>query len=95
MIICRFVRFARNWEAYFGPRADWNLCVTHAMRSDLLNSWGIRAVTLYDRAPSWTFGRLTIDEKHDVYRRLSKHDDLAKLFASTDDERVNDVTTEG
>ncbi len=93
-VFIRFIYVARKWESYFGVRADWNLCVTHAMRSDLINNWSIRAVTLYDRPPSWTFSQLTIEEKHNVYRRLADHVDLAKLFATNGPETTKD-TREG
>lgn len=43
------VRAAEWYEGFFGRRADAHVCVSQAMRDDLLSRWRIHASTLYDR----------------------------------------------
>ncbi|MCP9259293.1 Chitobiosyldiphosphodolichol beta-mannosyltransferase [Dirofilaria immitis] len=58
------------WEGYFGRRADLNICVTHAMRKDMFDSWDISAATVYDRPPAWSFRKLTDEERHKCLLKL-------------------------
>uniref|UniRef100_A0A915CNA7 Glycosyltransferase subfamily 4-like N-terminal domain-containing protein n=1 Tax=Ditylenchus dipsaci TaxID=166011 RepID=A0A915CNA7_9BILA len=50
-----FTGLAEWWEGYWGKKANWNLCVSKAMQRDLKRRWGIRALTVYDKAPAWIF----------------------------------------
>ncbi|XP_071442319.1 chitobiosyldiphosphodolichol beta-mannosyltransferase isoform X1 [Hetaerina americana] len=65
------VRIAGWLEGFLGRRADAAMCVTNAMRRDLLKRWGIRAKTVYDRPPA-SFKSLTLQEKHELFLRLSE-----------------------
>jgi len=42
------------------------------MQQDLKERWDVKALTLYDRAPSWIFRPLSIEEKHDYLQHLVK-----------------------
>ncbi|VDN02821.1 unnamed protein product [Thelazia callipaeda] len=68
--IQRYVEQAYYWEGYFGRHADLNICVTHAMRRDMNDSWGISAATVYDRPPDWNFRKLKGEERHDFLLKL-------------------------
>lgn len=37
-----FVRFYKWCEGFFGARADAHLCVTNALREDLVERWNIK-----------------------------------------------------
>lgn len=65
------VRVSYWFEFYFGQKARYNLCVTNAMRQDLIERWGIVSKVLHDRAPS-EFRRATLDETHNLITRLSQ-----------------------
>ncbi|KAK9502969.1 hypothetical protein O3M35_011641 [Rhynocoris fuscipes] len=58
-------------ECYFGRKAAYNICVTKAMRMDLLQRWGIIAKVLYDRPPE-EFQRTPLEERHQLFTRLSQ-----------------------
>lgn len=62
---------SRLLEEFFGRRAKINFCVTKAMRRDLLDNWGIHAITLYDR-PAEIFRPITLSEKHKLLLKLAK-----------------------
>ncbi|KAJ8713747.1 hypothetical protein PYW07_014117 [Mythimna separata] len=67
-----FVRIARFIEKFFGQSADHSICVTYAMKEDLIMNWNVHnATVLYDRPPK-IFKPLTIQEKHDWFVELSK-----------------------
>ncbi|CCD63217.1 Chitobiosyldiphosphodolichol beta-mannosyltransferase [Caenorhabditis elegans] len=68
----QIVRCVGFLEGLCGKLSDYNLCVTNAMRRDLMDRWGIRASTFYDRPPTWKFRDTTIQEIHDLYLRLSQ-----------------------
>ncbi|XP_014370990.2 chitobiosyldiphosphodolichol beta-mannosyltransferase [Papilio machaon] len=53
-------------EKYFGQSAQYHLCVTYAMKEDLLDNWNINATVLYDRPPH-IFHPITLQEKHDWF----------------------------
>lgn len=38
------VNISEQFEGYFGRKADANLCVTKAMKEDLLRRWNIKLV---------------------------------------------------
>ncbi|XP_075144966.1 ALG1, chitobiosyldiphosphodolichol beta-mannosyltransferase [Haematobia irritans] len=68
----RFCRLARWIERTFGSKADVNLCVTNAMKEDLISNWNIRNVTvLYDRPPP-QFHPIDLSKKHELFMKLSK-----------------------
>ncbi|KAK3886229.1 hypothetical protein Pcinc_009611 [Petrolisthes cinctipes] len=61
----------RMTEKVFGKLAQGGLCVTKAMKVDLESNWGIHRVTvLYDR-PAERFHSLTLEEKHNLFLKLS------------------------
>ncbi|CAI5444657.1 unnamed protein product [Caenorhabditis angaria] len=57
-------------EGFFGKCADYNLCVTNAMKNDLKSKWGITADTFYDRPPTWKFSKPSPLEIHNVYNKI-------------------------
>ncbi|XP_053936429.1 chitobiosyldiphosphodolichol beta-mannosyltransferase isoform X1 [Cuculus canorus] len=65
------VQIAKWYEKFFGRLADYNLCVTNAMREDLWVNCGIRAVTLYDRPASY-FKETPLELQHHLYLKLAK-----------------------
>ncbi|KAM3723752.1 Chitobiosyldiphosphodolichol beta-mannosyltransferase [Dirofilaria immitis] len=69
-VMQRCVEQIYYWEGYFGRRADLNICVTHAMRKDMFDSWDISAATVYDRPPAWSFRKLTDEERHKCLLKL-------------------------
>ncbi|XP_019642059.1 PREDICTED: chitobiosyldiphosphodolichol beta-mannosyltransferase-like [Branchiostoma belcheri] len=63
--------FSKWYEGFFGTLSSGNLCVTNAMKKDLLAKWGIRAVTMYDRPPL-IFRSFETEEQHELFCRLRK-----------------------
>ncbi|KAI5633285.1 chitobiosyldiphosphodolichol beta-mannosyltransferase [Phthorimaea operculella] len=47
------------------------MCVTYAMKADLLINWNIVAKVLYDRPPK-IFHPITLEEKHDWFLKISQ-----------------------
>ncbi|XP_059472117.1 chitobiosyldiphosphodolichol beta-mannosyltransferase [Neocloeon triangulifer] len=73
-------------EGWFGQRADAGLCVTRAMKEDLLERWGVRVITLYDRPPMHF---QPIAKPVDVLAELSQHySDLGTALNVQDDRPV-------
>lgn len=64
------VRLAKWYEPWFGRKAAWNFCVTHALKSDLKTKWGISADTLYDRPPA-IFKRADLESSHRLFCALA------------------------
>ncbi|CAH2090713.1 unnamed protein product [Euphydryas editha] len=61
---------AATWiENFFGQSSDSNLCVTYAMKQDLLDNWNIIATVLYDRPPK-IFHAITLEEKHEWFIKI-------------------------
>ncbi|XP_039755915.1 chitobiosyldiphosphodolichol beta-mannosyltransferase [Pararge aegeria] len=58
-------------EKGFGQSSDNNLCVTYAMKRDLLENWNIIATVLYDRPPK-IFHPITLQEKHDWFIKIGQ-----------------------
>ncbi|XP_045767026.1 chitobiosyldiphosphodolichol beta-mannosyltransferase [Maniola jurtina] len=58
-------------EKFFGQSSDNNLCVTYAMKRDLLEKWNILATVLYDRPPK-IFHPITLQEKHDWFIKIGQ-----------------------
>lgn len=65
------VKFSEWFEKFFGRLASDHLCVTNAMREDLLSNWKIKAHTVYDRAPL-TFQETSLESQHKLFIELSK-----------------------
>ncbi|PVD39192.1 hypothetical protein C0Q70_01820 [Pomacea canaliculata] len=57
-------------EKIFGRFAVANICVTNAMRQDLIRNWQISATTVYDRPPD-IFKPTSLQEQHELFVRLS------------------------
>ncbi|CAI6353528.1 unnamed protein product [Macrosiphum euphorbiae] len=67
------VKLSLFYEHTFGRLADFNLCVTKAMKDDLHNKWNIEATTLYDR-PGPQFKTITLFEKHNLLEKMNLND---------------------
>ncbi|KAL0822161.1 hypothetical protein ABMA28_004292 [Loxostege sticticalis] len=65
------VKFSKFIERYFGQSSKHNLCVTLAMKEDLLQNWNIWAMVLYDRPPR-IFHPISIEEKHNFFIKISQ-----------------------
>nr|XP_022908371.1 chitobiosyldiphosphodolichol beta-mannosyltransferase [Onthophagus taurus] len=78
------VKVTKKIEEFIGRRAT-NLCVTKEMKKDLMENWGIRATTLYDR-PSDVFHSITLEEKHSLLKKLSSKYEC--LGSPSEDETV-------
>jgi beta-1,4-mannosyltransferase len=76
---------SKIYERFFGQFADNGLCVTKAMKKWLKTEWNINANVLYDRAPTF-FRRTTLEEKHNLFKRLRKE------FISMEKENVKSDT---
>lgn len=66
------LRISKSIERCFGQSSNHNLCVTYAMKADLLENWNIVATVLYDRPPK-IFHPITIEEKHDFFKKIGQH----------------------
>jgi len=64
------LKVATSYEKFFGKKCDLAFCVSDAMKEDLLANWGIKAVTLYDKANTSVFGPINMKEQHDLFLRL-------------------------
>lgn len=65
----KLVKISKWFEFYFGRKSDGNLCVTKAMKDDLLNLHSIEAVTFYDRPPD-IFKAVTNKDMHPLFTTL-------------------------
>ncbi|CAG4963137.1 unnamed protein product [Colias eurytheme] len=65
------LKVATQLEKWFGQSSDHNLCVTYAMKADLVDRWGIAATVLYDRPPQ-IFHPITIQEKHQWFLKIGE-----------------------
>jgi len=65
------VSVAHWMERFFGAKASAAFCVTDAMRTDLARSWGVEAVTLYDRPPGH-FKPLSGEDREAFLRRFQE-----------------------
>ncbi|XP_059058027.1 chitobiosyldiphosphodolichol beta-mannosyltransferase [Achroia grisella] len=66
------LRISEYIERYFGQSSDNNLCVTYAMKADLLENWNLTATVLYDRPPK-IFHPITLEEKHEFLMKIGQH----------------------
>ncbi|CAG9763337.1 unnamed protein product [Ceutorhynchus assimilis] len=62
------VQITKKCEDFIGARADYNFCVTNAMRQDLAGR-NIKAITLYDKPPE-IFKQISLNEKHEFLMRI-------------------------
>ncbi|PVU95226.1 hypothetical protein BB561_001961 [Smittium simulii] len=62
---------AKIYENFFGSLADKNICVTDAMKDDLVNNWKIKReiITLHDKAPSH-YHKLNSSDSHEFWNDL-------------------------
>ncbi|KAL2100613.1 hypothetical protein ACEWY4_002374 [Coilia grayii] len=65
------VRVAKWYEKFFGRFSSHNLCVTTAMREDLLKNWKITATTLYDKPPL-LFQETPLECQHKLFMKMAK-----------------------
>lgn len=63
------VRLAERYERFWAPRANASLCVTKAMKQELIKGWRTPATVFYDRPPEF-FRRATLPEAHELLLRL-------------------------
>ncbi|XP_037363539.1 chitobiosyldiphosphodolichol beta-mannosyltransferase [Talpa occidentalis] len=63
------VLLAKWYEKLCGRLSHLNLCVTNAMREDLAENWGIRAVTVHDRPASF-FKETPLPRQHQLFMKL-------------------------
>ncbi|KAJ8251025.1 hypothetical protein GJAV_G00216290 [Gymnothorax javanicus] len=75
------VKIAKWYENLFGTFSHHNLCVTNAMKEDLLKNWNIKATTLYDRPPLM-FKEASLEMRHSLFMKLK---DLYSPFKSLDE----------
>ncbi|XP_076839363.1 chitobiosyldiphosphodolichol beta-mannosyltransferase [Brachyhypopomus gauderio] len=64
------VKAAKWYESVFGRLSDYNLCVTNAMRHDLLKNWNIKATTIYDKPPL-IFREAPLKLRHELFVKIS------------------------
>jgi beta-1,4-mannosyltransferase len=78
------VFLAKIYELYFGKIADYNLCVSQAMKKDLMNKFNLKQVhVLYDKATN-KFKELGVKEKHLLLKKIN----LDFLLLSNGDEET-------
>ncbi|XP_004692201.1 PREDICTED: chitobiosyldiphosphodolichol beta-mannosyltransferase [Condylura cristata] len=65
------VLLAKWYEKLCGRLSHLNLCVTDAMREDLAENWGIRAVTVHDRPASF-FKETPLHLQHQLFMKLGR-----------------------
>ncbi|EPY77164.1 beta-1,4-mannosyltransferase isoform 1-like protein [Camelus ferus] len=65
------VLLAKWYEKLFGRLSHLNLCVTNAMREDLVENWGIKAMTVYDKPASF-FKETPLNLQHQLFMKLSR-----------------------
>ncbi|CAH0398939.1 unnamed protein product [Chilo suppressalis] len=63
------VKISMFIERCFGQASNHNLCVTNAMKEDLLLKWNIVAKVLYDRAPK-IYHPISTEEKHEWFMKI-------------------------
>jgi beta-1,4-mannosyltransferase len=64
------VRAARRLEQRFGQHADAHLCVSEALRAELVEQWGLRHVTVFADRPHRRFAPIPEPERSAERRRL-------------------------
>ncbi|XP_023937718.2 chitobiosyldiphosphodolichol beta-mannosyltransferase [Bicyclus anynana] len=74
--------FSTYIEKYFGQSSDNNMCVTNAMKRDLLENWDILATVLYDRPPK-IFHPITLEQKHEWFIKIGQQ---YEIFRSSEHE---------
>jgi beta-1,4-mannosyltransferase len=61
---------AKTYEKIFAKTLDYGLCVSKSMQRDLKDNWGINSVVVYDKPNQAIFGPISIEEKHDLFKKL-------------------------
>ncbi|TKR68169.1 hypothetical protein L596_024185 [Steinernema carpocapsae] len=95
----RIIQQVYFWEGVLGRSAHVNICVTKEMKADLLTRWKItNVVTLYDKAPSWNFKELSVEDKHVFFEKLCRLNEF-KLFRAegelpTDEKEILETAVE-
>ncbi|CAK1544825.1 unnamed protein product [Leptosia nina] len=75
------LKLCKQIEKWFGQAADYNICVTYAMKEDLLENWNIKATVLYDRPPQ-IFHPITVEERHNWFVKIGdKYHEFRDKFA--------------
>ncbi|XP_031421481.1 chitobiosyldiphosphodolichol beta-mannosyltransferase [Clupea harengus] len=65
------VQVAKWYEKFFGRFSSYNLCVTKAMKEDLLKNWSIKATTLYDKPPL-IFKETPLEHQHELFMKMAR-----------------------
>ena len=65
----KLVKISKWYEFFIGSKSENNLCVTQAMRKDLMDNHKINAITFYDCPPDF-FHCTTVEEKHNLFLSL-------------------------
>ncbi|KAJ6659776.1 hypothetical protein lerEdw1_018492 [Lerista edwardsae] len=84
------VRIAKWYEELFGRLADHNICVTKAMKEDLLVNCNIRAITLYDK-PAHFFKETPLSDQHKLFVKLAKDYSPFKVRNAAEPFQANDA----
>lgn len=50
------------------------------MRQDMFDAWEISAATVYDRPPTWSFRKLTDEERHNFILKLIDYGGEFEIF---------------
>lgn len=83
------VFLGKVYEMRLGKFADHNLCVSDAMRTNLIHFFGLKKSpphVLYDKATK-KFGDVSIEEKHKLFKKIGfgdKQDENKTLFTVFD-----------
>lgn len=82
------VKIAKWCEKFFSKKADNFLCVTKAMKMDLLENWNVRAHVFYDCAPE-LFHPISVEEKHSFFVKLrSEYSQFSSLTSNPNEEKT-------
>ena len=65
------VKFSKCYEVLLCRFAHANLCVSEAMKKDLEKTFGVSAITFYDRPPA-RFKPASLEEKHKLFKKLGE-----------------------
>ena len=77
------VQLAEIVERFWGRSGDRHLCVSRAMKDELQQNWGIKAVVFYDRPPA-QFEPTPLDQKVHTSPPLRRHLCLSDIVAMTE-----------
>ena len=60
-----------RYEKFFAKKIDYGLCVSNSMREDLRQDWSVDARVVYDKPNTQIFRPISLEEKHEIYKKLS------------------------